>query len=241
MYESLSCISPHQACDDVAYYPVETFTCTYRQGMGPRDLDRVVDAWTEFMDERDIETYFAVTLTPFYHGAETFDVGWLGSWPSGQAMGEGTDLWLAQGSAIADRFNKVVACDTHENFVSGMLKEPPSDTPPDNVVLTFSDCQIHEGTTEEDLMNGMTEFVAYQEQDDVPGGLWMMWPVFGGGDVGYDFKLVEGYPDHATLGKVYDWYTSGEYRKWEELVGANASCDVARVYNGTVRRRMPTD
>lgn len=224
--------------DAISYYPVETFTCEYRDGADASDLDKVVDAWTEFSDDQGVDTYFAVTLVPHYHGADTFDVGWLGSWSSGEAMGRGTDMWITEGRDMAERFAEVLHCETHENFVSGELKAPPSDTPPDTVVLTFSDCKMRDGRTEEDLMSGMKAFVAYQEEQDIPGGLWMMWPVFGGGDADYDFKLVEGYPDHATLGRVYDWYMGGEYRKWEELIGANVSCDVGRVYNGTVRRRM---
>ena len=33
------------------YVPVETFTCNYRDGMGPADLDKVIENWNEWMDD----------------------------------------------------------------------------------------------------------------------------------------------------------------------------------------------
>jgi hypothetical protein len=90
------------------FIPVETFTCNYRAGQGPADLDNVIDNWNKWMDDNGAEDYFAVTLTPHYFGENTFDVGWLGSWPSGGAMGRGTDLWMAKGSEIGAQFDEVL-------------------------------------------------------------------------------------------------------------------------------------
>lgn len=224
------------------YSPVETYTCNYNDGKGPKDLDKVVDEWNKFMNEKGVGTYFAVTLTPHYHGPDAFDLGWLGAWPTGQAMGEGTDMWLAEGREIAGRFAAVADCDTHANFASMQVKEPPSETPPDTVVLSFSDCNLHDGKTMDEAIAGMAAFAQYQTDAGMPGGTWIWWPVFGGGDAGFDFKLVDGYPNHATLGKLYDWYgNGGAYMKWEEHVGSNVSCDVARIYDGKVRRRMAAE
>ena len=33
------------------YVPVETYTCNYRAGKGPADLDKVIDNWNQWMDD----------------------------------------------------------------------------------------------------------------------------------------------------------------------------------------------
>ena len=83
------------------FFPVETFTCDYLDGKGPGDFDRAIDKWNKWMDKNETSDYFAVTVVPYYFGENSFDVGWLGSWPSGEAMGRGTDQWVTKGGDIA--------------------------------------------------------------------------------------------------------------------------------------------
>ena len=60
------------------YVPVETFTCNYRAGMGPADLDKVIENWNEWMDDNGREDYFAVTLTPHYTARmPSMSAGWV--------------------------------------------------------------------------------------------------------------------------------------------------------------------
>ena len=75
---------------------MEAFTRNYRAGKGLADLDKVMENWNEWMDDNGAGNYFAMTLTPHYYGENTFDIGWLASWPSGEAMGRGTDLWMSK-------------------------------------------------------------------------------------------------------------------------------------------------
>ena len=123
------------------YVPMETYTCNYRAGKGPADLDKVIGNWNKWMDDNGGEDYFAATLTPHYYGENTFDVGWLGSWPSGEAMGTGTDLWMSKGSDIGQQFNEVIECVSHTNFATTQFKSPGEGPAPDTLVLAFSDCK----------------------------------------------------------------------------------------------------
>ena len=50
------------------FIPVETYTCNYRAGKGPADLDQVIGNWNKWMDDNGAEDYFAMTLTPHYYG-----------------------------------------------------------------------------------------------------------------------------------------------------------------------------
>jgi len=227
----------HEA-EPMRFVPVEIFTCDYLEGKGPADLDAVIARWNEWMDEHDQQDYFAVTLTPFYFGSETFDVGWLGSWPNGEAMGRGTDLWVNEGSEINAGFFEVLSCDTHSNFAAAELKSPGG-PPPESFILTFSDCTGPDSSEGWDqLMANLGEWSAYLTESGYHQGNWMMFPVYGGGDAEFDFKLLEGFDNHTQLGQDYQRFSeNADWEKQGELLGGLMDCDEARVYQGTVRRQ----
>lgn len=221
------------------FVPVETFTCNYRAGKGPADLDKVIGNWNEWMDANGAEDYFAMTLTPHYFGENTFDVGWLGSWPSGDAMGRGTDMWMSKGSEIGQQFDEVLECNSHSNFATTELKSPGEGPAPDTLVLAFSDCTGPEDPEKwEDLFNGVDAWSQYQTETGYHEGTWMMFPVYGSGDMEFDFKMVSGWDNHTQNGQDYQRY--GDQQDWDkhgELVGGLMDCDVARVYDAKVLRR----
>lgn len=221
------------------FVPVETFTCNYRAGKGPADLDKVIGNWNQWMDDNGAEDYFAMTLTPHYFGENTFDVGWLGSWPSGEAMGRGTDTWMSKGSEIGQQFNEVLECNSHSNFATTELKSPGEGPAPDTLVLAFSDCTGPEDPEKwADLFNGVDAWSQYQTETGYHEGTWMMFPVYGSGDMEFDFKMVSGWDNHTQNGQDYQRY--GDQQDWDkhgELVGGLMDCDVARVYDAKVLRR----
>ncbi len=66
----------------------------------------------------------------------------------------------------------------------------------------------------------------------------MMFPVYGSGDMEFDFKMVSGWDNHTQNGQDYQRY--GDQQDWDkhgELVGGLMDCDVARVYDAKVLRR----
>jgi hypothetical protein len=221
--------------------PVETFTCNYKEGMDAGDFDAVVDAWTGWMDKEGENTYWAATLTPFYYGSETFDIGWVGAWTSGAAMGTGTDSWLSEGGEYAAQFAAVVDCATHSGFASSQLKEPAGEDAPDSIVLTFTDCNIVESDEDVDLFAALNAWNAYATERGYKNGSWVLFPVYGGGGADFDFKIVHAYDNYADLGHDWDLYAEGDYLKNTELTGAAYECDDRRVYNGTIRRRFETE
>jgi hypothetical protein len=221
------------------YIPVETYTCDYRAGKGPADLDEVIDNWNEWMDDVGGENYFAMTLTPHYYGENTFDVGWLGSWPSGEAMGQGTDTWMSKGSEIGGQFAAVIECNSHTNFATTEFKSPGEGPAPDTIVLSFADCTGPEDPDKwPDLMGGLEAWSKYQTETGYHEGTWMMFPAYGGGDFDFDFKMVSSWDNHTRHGQDYQRYADQEdWDKQGELIGALMECDVARLYDAKVRRR----
>jgi hypothetical protein len=221
------------------YVPVETYTCNYRAGKSPADLDKVIANWNKWMDDNGGEDYFAMTLTPHYYGENTFDVGWLGSWPSGEAMGRGTDLWMSKGSDISRQFDEVIECETHTNFATTEFKSPGEGPTPDTLVLAFSDCTGPDDSSKwPELMGGLEAWSKYQSETGYREGTWMMFPAYGGGEFDFDFKMVSGWDNHTEHGQDYQRYSDQQdWDKQGELIGDLMDCDVARLYDAKVRRR----
>jgi hypothetical protein len=221
---------------------MEAFTCNYNDGKGPADLDGAVDTWTSYMDEGSANNYFAMTMTPQMHGAETFDVGWLGVSPTGEELGQGRDAYIANGGESGAAFAEVLTCDTHSQFAVMQIKEPPERESPENLVLSFSDCEVGEEHTMDEVFTGMRAWAAFQAENGYGNGTWVLFPAYGSGDEDFDFKVVNGYDNHAGMGRDFDLYgTGGGYMKRREIMGDMLDCDVGRVYDGTVRRIISED
>ena len=222
--------------------PVETYTCKYQEGKSRTDLDKVIAEWNAWMDKQGMNQYFAVVITPFYSGDYAFDVGWLGSWPDGNAMGKGHDVWVSKGGDIAAKFGSVVNCGSHSNFVSLNVKQPPTPDPSDfDAVVTFSNCSFKDGKTFDDLTAAQEAWNTYADSRGFIGGAWVMFPLFGETDNDYDFKYVESSPDFTTFGADYQRMSDGAWQKAEELFAPVVDCDHSRVYTAHVVRKYETE
>ena len=219
-------------------HPVETYTCKYNKGKGPADLDKVLVEWNAWMDKQGVKNYFGAVITPYYSGDFAFDVGWLGVWPDGNAMGSVTDVWTTKGGEMAAKINTVVNCTSHTNFVSLNVKQPPKTDPSDDdAVVTFSNCSLKEGKAFDDLMAAQQVWNTYADANGFTGGAWVMFPLFGETDNDYDFKYVETSPDFTTFGADYQRMSDGAWQKSGELFGPLVDCDHGRVYTAHVVRR----
>jgi hypothetical protein len=220
--------------------PVETFTCNYLEGKGPGDLDKVVDEWNAWWDEKGMHDYFAVTITPYYYSEKAFDIGWLGVFTDGNTMGSGLDTWTTEGSGMGAKFFEVIECDSHSNFASVNVKPPQGDAP-DTMLLSFSNCSINEDKSFNDYLAAQDEWNAYADEQGFETGEWVMFPVAGGGDEDYDFKHITSEKNHTAAGANWQLYADGHYRKSNELLGEVVECDSARVYSAKVRRRIKSE
>lgn len=225
--------------------PVDTYTCYYNDGKGPADLDKATADWNAWMDEQGAGDYGAYIITPVYYGKDTFEVGWLGYWTSQEAMGAGIDGYMADGSKVQAGFDKVLTCDSHEHWATIQLKDPPGDTPPDNVVLMFTNCVKSDETDWDTLFDAIGKATDYMTEHGFKNGAWAMWPVFGGGgEPEWDFKWVTSYANYTDFGKAYQHNANGGGRQaMNEIMDDMLDCDPGRVYNAKTVRRVtpPTD
>jgi hypothetical protein len=235
-----SAMAQDDAAEEPDWTPVETWTCNYHDGKGPGDLADVIDEWNDWWDAKGLNTYFAATVTPYYYGEHLFDVGWIGAWTDGAAMGSSLDTWLTEGGGTAAKFFEVMDCPSHTSFASVNVRQPQDtdDESDDTFVLNFSNCSFEEDKTFGEYMAAQNEWNDYADEVGIVGGTWVMFPLAGETNDDYDFKLVTSEPDHTTVGTNFDVYAQGHYRKSNELFGDLLDCDIDRVYNAHVERTM---
>jgi hypothetical protein len=229
----------HEA-EKMSFTPVETYTCDYNEGKGPADLDKVVKSWNDMMDKEGQGDYFAALITPVYYGEHMFDVGWLGAWRNGNAMGIGTDWWLSNGEKVAAGFAEVLTCTSHTNFAGqNIRKAPPSDDKSDmDFVLSFRNCSMKDDKEYSEFTAAHKEWSAYADEHGIAESNWVWWPVSGESNNKYDFKLLTGSDDHTSAGANWQLYSEGHFMKSNELLEDLVDCDISRVYSGKTIRVM---
>lgn len=236
-----SAVAQDEESDAPSVFPVDIWACVYKEGKGHGDLDGWVDQFNAYFGEASPDGYSAWRLTPYYFGPEQeFDFLWLGAAKTAAALGKGHEKYLASGDLIAD-VREIANCGAHYNFAAMTYKQPP-ESDSKSGVLSFSDCKIGEGKTWDELNAALTAWSEYRTAHGSKSGIWIMWPVFGGGEEeGYDFKFLDGYDNYVDWGEDYDQYGKEGWKKAEELFGGLLDCDDARVYNVLELRDGITD
>ncbi|MEM7610786.1 MAG: hypothetical protein AAF270_03860 [Pseudomonadota bacterium] len=229
----------HAMDDGPSFTPVEIYPCSFVDGKGMSDLNRVIDKWNAFMDDNGDDSYSAWLLTPNFVTGNNFDVGWVGVWPDGNAMGAAGDAGLSpENQAMTGAFFEVVSCAQHALFAS-VAMQPIADESPDRAVLRFADCTIGDGVEPEAAMSAIGEWTKHQHDNGSESGLFVWWPAFGEDPkADYDFKLVTANPSYAAFGKDWEAYgNGGGFAKYDEIVGDKIQCDIARIYDGRLVRQ----
>ena len=219
------------------WFPMEIFACNLNDGKTMADFNAATEAWSEWADERDIDSYWAGVLLPYYYGPAqgNFDVAWLGAWNSGASMGAGTDAWLSEGGEIGAQFAAAATCEAHGGFAVTNIYEGNGLDDDGGIVMAFQDC-----TASGDIWPALDAWAEYAEEAGFEGGRWLLSPVYGDGSAEFDFKIVTVNHDFTEVGTDWDLWAQ-HYRKWAELSGETLSCDEARVYATSVIRRITAD
>ena len=224
--------------DAMLVIPVELFACSYNDGKGSDELDKVIEKWNAWADKKGIDNYAAWTLTPYYFGPDQeFDVIWMGAGKDAVALGKAQDSYLAETAGLHADFDEVLTCDSHSNFASINFKAPPKGATPANSVLTFSDCKYKEGTSFSALSAAMGEWSQYLSDAGSTAAIWQWYPAYGGGGEEFSFKWLEAYENLAGLGADYERYgNGGGFVTNGRLFGHLISCDSSRAYLAKSRR-----
>lgn len=228
--------------DDDSASALEIYTCSYADGKGAADLDKVIAKWNKWADDQGITDYSAWTMTPFYSSSEQdFDVIWLGGTKTGKGMGAAQDMWLATGGTIGDDFNSVIPCDSHSMSAVLQFKEPPKrEDRTSNFVLAFSDCTIGDGKHfSTDVAPALKAWGEHRTEQGSTAGMWVLFPIYGGGGEKFDFKYVVSHGNYSELGADFDSYDPAKAR--EIFPYGMLDCDSSRSYIVTNRRMAESD
>ena len=199
--------------------PVEFFACNYQDGKGLADLQKVGARFSKWADDNDSK-YSAWILTPQFHNADLgFDVGWLGAWPDGNAMGKSMDTWLSGGKELAADFSKVFDCSiSHETATSAMVNAPKG--PPGNGVVMFSECTMLEGKTPMEALPAHRKVGAMMKEMGSKASSWLFFPGMGSANAGFHYWSVLGFNSYSDLGAATEMYINGG--GWEKAMSVLA-------------------
>lgn len=240
-------LSSAQQAEAPRFVPVEIYICEYNKGKSGKDLQRVIDKWNKWADEKDKIPYSAWLLTPFFFdSANNFDVGWMGAWPDGNAMGASLHNWMTDSGNLSDDFDKVIDCGGHSNFASTNIRPPGGDWPGERGLAVFSDCNVAEGKTIPDALAVHRAWAKHLDSIGSKAGMWVFFPGFGTNErnddddsaaPGYDYKIVASHPDMKSVGAYWENYTNGGgYMKGMELGAGVLTCDSPRIYDSRTIR-----
>ena len=227
--------------DDDSAAAVEFYTCSYADGKGPADLDKVSAKWSKWADDQGLTDYSAWTLTPFYASPEQdFDYLWMGVTATGKGMGEVQDMWIAKGGKLGDEFDSISPCDSHSMLAAVQFKAPPEREDPSRFIIDFSDCTIGEGKHfSTDVAPALTAWGEFLAGHGSTAGIWALFPVYGGGGEEFDFKYIEVHGNYSEQGGDFDNYDSAKAR--EIFPYGLLDCDSSRSYIATNRRTAEDD
>jgi len=219
--------------------PVEFFACNWRDGKGMADLDKVIEKFRKYADANDSD-YTAWVLTPQFHNDEQgggFDVGWLGSWPDGNAFGKSQDNWMSAGRDIAAAFDAVIDCGSRHELASSVVINAP-DGPPDNGVVMFYACTLADGKSAMDAVQAGKQLAGAMKALGADSASWLFFPGIGAGDIDFDFWRVVAFPNYAGLGAAAEVYLNGGgWQKSREILRPVASCSAPAAFDARLARQ----
>ena len=135
-------------------------------------------------------------------------------------------------------------CPANLLYASLTIKSPPEgDLSRDGVVITMSDCKVADGRKTSDAIAAARAYGDYRTANGSPGGTWLWFSVYGGGDGDFDFKMINSHTNYQALGNSYQWSVeNASYLKSAELYEGLLDCDTARAYLAdSVVNTFPTD
>ncbi|MEJ2533276.1 MAG: hypothetical protein P8Y92_15930 [Halioglobus sp.] len=209
--------------------PVEFFACNWVEGKGMDDLQKVVADFQKYADAND-SNYSAWLLSPQFHQPGIFDVGWLGSWPSGTDFGVSQENWQSKGRDMAAAFAEVVECGEHIMALSKPINAPEG-TPEDGILLVAA-CSLKDGKTLQDAYAAHLKSGLVMKGQGSLGVSWFYMPALGTGHMDFDYWHLVGFYRYSDMGATMEMYVNeGGMKKAQELIGSTSTCDAWTVFD----------
>jgi hypothetical protein len=215
--------------DKVPVAPVELFGCSFKEGKGMSDLEKVNAKFAKWSKKQD-PGYSAWVMSPQFAMQSPFEVLWLGSWQTGgKAMGQGLDNWQAGNDGIADDYWDVIECG---HVLMSSVAINAANGPPDNGVAMFSRCSVADGKTSADAFQAHVAFSKAMREMGGKGQSWLMYPALGLASADFDYLAVTTFNNYAELGEAWSLYSNGDgWKKAGEIMGGVATCKSPNVWD----------
>ena len=230
-------LAPSQAQDGPPQFrPLEVWACSFNDGMDQGDMD---DVYEDLVADTGDTAYAAFQINPYFAGqfGQNFDFVYLGAWADGSVMGADLATYLGTPD---DAWDETVSCEG-SMFASNWIQ--PIDAPDEegNFVLTVSDCTVDHGSTAGQAVGAISRYNDYRVANGMTIGTLVWFPVYGGGDAEFDFKLVHVYQGPQHLGDSFKWSVdNAAYNVSNSMRQGLVSCDEARMYTGhTIMNNLP--
>jgi hypothetical protein len=198
--------------------PVEFYGCNWQKGMGIEDLVKVGKKFSKWSDENN-SMYSAWILTPQYQTNMGFDVGWLGGWPDGAAMGKTQDAWISGGHQLAREFDAVVDCSKRHELATSVAVNAPKG-PPGNGIVMFAGCELQDGKSGAEAVAAHKKVAEMMTGKGSKGSSWAFFPGLGNIDTDIDYWQVIAFNNYSEFGAASDIFINGG--------GWRASADIFR-------------
>ena len=222
------------------FRPVELWACNYRDGKDQEDFD---DALEKLVEATGDDPYAAFQLTPNFRGPDqAFDLIYIGVWESGTSWGRDSVAYAERGVDADEAWEETLDCPVSVIFASMRIQADGGE--PDesgDFVLAISDCNVAHGSSTGQALGAVQRFNDYQVANGSTVGKIAWFPVYGGGNAEFDFKLLNVYSGPQQVGDAFQWFIDNQaYLVQEDMMEGLLSCDVARLYNGsTIMNNLP--
>jgi hypothetical protein len=213
------------------FRPLEMWVCSFRDRKDQGDMDRVYEM---IRDNSGDEAYSAWQLNPYMTGSlgQNMDFIYLGAWESNTAMGAGLEDAMQNHPEIDEAWEEVVQCQGLM-FASLRIQANP-DGGDGNFMLAISDCKTTEGVGNGQALGAIRRFNDYRVANGQTLGTFAWFPVYGGGDADFSFKLATAYAGPRALGDAGQWTVdNAAYRTRSSINDGIVDCDESRLYTGT--------
>ena len=218
------------------FRPLEIWTCSFNDGKDQGDMD---DVYESLVEDAGDTAYAAFQINPYFAGqfAQNFDFVFLGAWADGSVMGADLATYLGMPD---DDWDEVADCQG-SMFASNWIQPMAAPNDMGNFVITVSDCTVDHGSSAAQAVGAIVRFNDYRVANGKTIGTLVWFPVYGGGDADFDFKLAHVYEGAQQLGDSFKWtIDNAAYNVSNSLRQGLVSCDDARLYTGrTIMNNLP--
>jgi len=210
--------------------PVDFRACTFMEGKGMKDLEKVSENFRAYANKHDFD-YAAWLLVPEFASAVPYDFGWLGAWPSSEAFGVSMEKWKSTGKELAADFAEVMDCGGRHELAMWVPITAPESSPEEGVLM-ISRCSLQDGKTEQDAYQAHLAFGSHMRGLGSMASSWLFYPSMGTGDIDYDYYHAAAFYRYSDLGAAMELYSNGGgYQAAQKMLFPVVECQSPIVFD----------